>query len=106
MEDGRALAEAFKGAEGVFILPPNEFDPSPGFPEARAVIDAVKKGLEAARPRRVVCLSTIGAQADQPNLPDAANADGTRAWQARRADDVPQAGLVYGEFRVGYRLGA
>ncbi|MFA5958746.1 NmrA family NAD(P)-binding protein [Hyphomicrobium sp.] len=68
MEDGAALAEAFKGAEGVFILPPNEFDPSPGFPEALAVIDAVKEGLEAARPGRVVCLSTIGAQAHQPNL--------------------------------------
>ncbi len=68
MEDGAALAEAFKDAEGVFILPPSEFDPSPGFPEARAVIAAVKQGLEAARPGRVVCLSTIGAQAEQPNL--------------------------------------
>ncbi len=68
MEDGAALSEAFKGTEGVFILPPNEFDPSPGFPEALAVIEAVKEGLEAACPRQVVCLSTIGAQAEQPNL--------------------------------------
>lgn len=68
MEDAGALAEAFHGAEGVFILPPSEFDPAPGFPEARAVIAAVKAALEAARPGRVVCLSTIGAQAKQPNL--------------------------------------
>jgi NAD(P)H dehydrogenase (quinone) len=68
MEDATALTAAFKGADGVFILPPSEFDPAPGFPEARAVITAVKTALEAARPRKVVCLSTIGAQAKQPNL--------------------------------------
>lgn len=68
MTDAAALAAAFEGAEGVFILPPPEFDPAPGFPEARAVIDAVGAALEAARPGKAVCLSTIGAQATQPNL--------------------------------------
>ncbi|HEY2623956.1 MAG TPA: NmrA family NAD(P)-binding protein [Dyella sp.] len=68
MDDADALTAAFKGTEGVFILPPSDFDPAPGFPEARAVIDAVKAALEAARPGRVVCLSTIGAQATQTNL--------------------------------------
>jgi uncharacterized protein YbjT (DUF2867 family) len=68
MQDAASLSAAFKGAEGVFILPPSEFDPLPGFPEARAVIDAVKSALEAASPGKVVCLSTIGAQASQPNL--------------------------------------
>jgi uncharacterized protein YbjT (DUF2867 family) len=57
-----------KGAQGVFILPPSEFDPSPGFPEAHAVIDAVKAALGSALPGKVVCLSTIGAQASQSNL--------------------------------------
>jgi NAD(P)H dehydrogenase (quinone) len=68
MEDTNALATAFHGAEGVFILPPSEFDPAPGFPEARRVIDAVRAALEQARPAKVVCLSTIGAQATQSNL--------------------------------------
>jgi uncharacterized protein YbjT (DUF2867 family) len=68
MVDAAALTRAFAGAEGVFILPPSEFDPAPGFPEARAVIAAVKAALEVARPGRVVCLSTIGAQATQSNL--------------------------------------
>jgi len=68
MHDAAALAVAFKGAQGVFILPPSEFDPLPGFPEARAVIDAVKSALESASPGKVVCLSTIGAQATQTNL--------------------------------------
>ena len=68
MEDAGTLAAAFKEVDGVFVLPPSEFDPAPGFPEARAVINAVKTALEATRPRKVVCLSTIGAQATKPNL--------------------------------------
>jgi uncharacterized protein YbjT (DUF2867 family) len=68
MDDTTSLTAAFEGARGVFILPPSEFDPSPGFPEARVVIDAVRAALMSARPGRVVCLSTIGAQATQTNL--------------------------------------
>jgi NAD(P)H dehydrogenase (quinone) len=68
MDDAGSLSAAFEGAAGVFILPPSEFDPLPGFPEARAVIDAVKTALESAHPGKVVCLSTIGAQATQSNL--------------------------------------
>jgi uncharacterized protein YbjT (DUF2867 family) len=68
MEDEASLCEAFGGAKGVFILPPSEFDPAPGFPEARTVIDAVSAAIRKARPEKVVCLSTIGAQAHESNL--------------------------------------
>ena len=68
MEDAAALAAAFQGTDGIFILPPSEFDPSPGFPEALRVIAAVKSAIETARPKKAVCLSTVGAQAKQPNL--------------------------------------
>ena len=34
MEDADALARAFAGCTGVFVLPPPCFDPLPGFPEA------------------------------------------------------------------------
>jgi len=68
MEDAEALTRAFTGVTGVFILPPPNFDPEPGFPEAKAVISAVRQALDATRPARVVCLSTIGAQAEQTNL--------------------------------------
>jgi NAD(P)H dehydrogenase (quinone) len=68
MTDAEALTAAFHGAEAVFILPPPIFDPAPGLPEIRAVIAAVTTALAAARPARVVHLSTIGAQARQPNL--------------------------------------
>ncbi|MCG7400881.1 MULTISPECIES: NmrA family NAD(P)-binding protein [Caballeronia] len=68
MTDADALARAFGGAQAVFVLPPPEFDPAPGFPEAREVIDAIVAAIARARPRRIVCLSTIGAQAAQINL--------------------------------------
>jgi NAD(P)H dehydrogenase (quinone) len=68
MEDAEALTRAFTNVTGVFILPPPVFDPLPGFLEAKAAIQAVHQALDATRPRRVVCLSTIGAQAAQPNL--------------------------------------
>src|SRR5579862_3467591 len=68
MEDAEALTRAFAQVSGVFVLPPPNFDPEPGFPEARAVISAVRQALDAMRPAKVVCLSTIGAQATQSNL--------------------------------------
>jgi len=68
MEDAGALAAAFSGTEGVFVLPPPEFDPAPGFPQGRSIISAVKRALDTSKPKKVVCLSTIGAQATQTNL--------------------------------------
>jgi uncharacterized protein YbjT (DUF2867 family) len=68
MGDAAALTAAFSGAEAVFILPPSEFDPEPGFPEAKRVIAAVTAALAEARPGKVVCLSTIGADAPHENL--------------------------------------
>lgn len=68
MTDAAALARAFENVDGAFILPPPQFDPAPGFPEARAAIDAVASAIALGQPRRVVCLSTIGAQSTQQNL--------------------------------------
>jgi uncharacterized protein YbjT (DUF2867 family) len=68
MEDEAQLKAAFVGADGVFILPPSEFDPEPGFPEAKRVIDAVVAAIETTRPKKIVCLSTIGADASTENL--------------------------------------
>ena len=68
MEDAPALTAAFVGATAVFVLPPPQFDPSPGYPEARAVCESVAAGLAGARPGRVVSLSTVGADAVHDNL--------------------------------------
>ncbi|MDG2538721.1 NmrA family NAD(P)-binding protein [Dyella jiangningensis] len=94
MEDVASLAAAFEGATGVFILPPSDFDPEPGFPEARKVISAVSNAIEKARPDKVVCLSTIGAQASELNLLT------QRTWmeQALRELPIPTAFLRPGWF--------
>ena len=66
--DTAALTAAFEGTTGVFALLPPVFDPAPGFPEATALINSLNNALAHARPARVVALSTIGADAPQPNL--------------------------------------
>jgi len=68
MTDASALTAAFRGATAVFILPPPEFDPAPGYPEAQAVIDSVVEALGATCPKKVLLLSTIGADAAYDNL--------------------------------------
>ncbi len=67
-DDVQALTRAFADTQGVFILLPPNFDPAPGFPESRRLIGALHAALLAARPQRVVCLSTVGAQATQTSL--------------------------------------
>ena len=66
--DSDALAKAFSDTEGVFVLIPPNFDPSPGFPDLYPVIGSLIRAIEIARPPKVVLLSTIGAQAQEPNL--------------------------------------
>lgn len=68
MDDAAALARAFADAQAVFVLLPPVFDPSEGFAETQANVAALVTALQRARPRRVVALSTIGAQAAQVNL--------------------------------------
>jgi uncharacterized protein YbjT (DUF2867 family) len=66
--DAASLGAAFEGTEGVFAMLPPIFDPAPGFPEAETFIEALGTALAQAKPARVVALSTIGADASQPNL--------------------------------------
>lgn len=68
MHDAAALTRAFAGAEAAFVLLPPEFDPAPGYPEARRAIEAIVTALDAARPGAVLCLSTIGVDAPHDNL--------------------------------------
>jgi NAD(P)H dehydrogenase (quinone) len=68
INDAGALTNAFEGVDGVFVLVPPNFDPSPDFQEARKIAATLSRALDAARPGRVVYLSTIGAQATRSNL--------------------------------------
>jgi NAD(P)H dehydrogenase (quinone) len=68
INDAAALTAAFEGSEGVFVMVPPNFDPSPDFREARSIAATLSSALDAARPDKVVYLSTIGAQAAHSNL--------------------------------------
>jgi NAD(P)H dehydrogenase (quinone) len=68
MNDADALKAAFADAKGVFVMIPPNFAPSPGFGEARAFVAALHTAISAAQPGKVVCLSTIGAQSNQPTV--------------------------------------
>jgi len=68
ISDTTSLTAAFQGVEGVFVLVPPNFDPSPDFSEARAAAVNLRFAFAAARPARIIYLSTIGAQAARLNL--------------------------------------
>jgi uncharacterized protein YbjT (DUF2867 family) len=68
LDDPEALATAFAGADGIFAMLPPIFNPSPDFAEAKAMIATLRAAIDTARPSRLVVLSTIGADAVQPNL--------------------------------------
>src|SRR6204780_779062 len=68
LADAGALTKAFVGTEGVFAMLPPVFDPAPGFPEAREFTASMYTALAAAKPKKVVALSSIGADAPNPNL--------------------------------------
>jgi NAD(P)H dehydrogenase (quinone) len=104
--DATSLASAFRGAEGVFVLVPPNFDPAPSFPEARATAASLKSALEKADPSKVVYLSTIGAQAGESNLLTQHTIIEQVAGTAADADYFPSTRVVRGEFSLGCRRGA
>lgn len=67
-DDAAALGTAFAAAEAIFVLLPPVFDPSEAYAETQAHVAALVAALQKAQPRRVVALSTIGAQAAEDNL--------------------------------------
>jgi NAD(P)H dehydrogenase (quinone) len=68
LDDAKALSAAFEGSEGAFVMIPSVFDPSPDFRETKAMIATLYEALKTSRPGKVVALSTIGAEATNPNL--------------------------------------
>ncbi len=87
LDDPAALAAAFTNTVGAFVMMPPLFDPTPGYPEAKAMIATLHEALTRAaasagsgsgaapaptsakaRPARIVALSTIGADSERPNL--------------------------------------
>ncbi len=67
-DDVEALTAALSGVEGVFLLLPPNFDPAEDFADVKARIATFREALLRARPGKAVVLSTIGADALEPNL--------------------------------------
>jgi NAD(P)H dehydrogenase (quinone) len=68
LDDATALTEAFRGAEGVFLMTPPNYDPKPGFPDTERNAAAIREAIETAQPKKVVFLSTVGAHVAEFNL--------------------------------------
>ena len=68
LDEVAPLAAAFTGVGGAFAMLPPIFDPTPGFPEAKAMIGTLRAALAEALPPKLVVLSTVGADATRPNL--------------------------------------
>ena len=68
LNDAVALTAAFADAEGVFVMIPPNFAPSLDLGEAHGFVTALHTAIAVARPGKVVCLSTIGAQSNQPTV--------------------------------------
>jgi uncharacterized protein YbjT (DUF2867 family) len=66
--DADGLTKAFSGVEGVFLMTPPDYDPEPGFPRTHEAVAAVQKAVAAARPGKLVFLSTIGAHVEEFSL--------------------------------------
>jgi len=61
-EDTTALTAAFSGMTGVFVMMAPNFAPQPGYPNAHAAAQVLKKALSDARPQRVAVLSSVGGE--------------------------------------------
>jgi uncharacterized protein YbjT (DUF2867 family) len=68
IDNANALAAAFEGTEGAFVMMPPVFDPSPDFRESKSMIATLSQALKTGQPGKIVALSTIGAEATKPNL--------------------------------------
>jgi len=60
INDAASLTAAFQGAEGVFVLVPPNFDPSPDFREAQAVAVALMN--KAFRPSVIVGCANMASR--------------------------------------------
>jgi len=60
--DAASLTSALKGVEGAYIMMPPTQTPSPGFPEAKAVVANYVQALRQSAPPKLVALSSFGSE--------------------------------------------
>ena len=106
IEDAASLTTAFRGAEGVFVLVPSSFDPTPGFPEARTIGVTLRAALEArvSGASRLPLYDWGASHPVQPSDPAHNHRGGSRHFAD--ADYLSAARLVHGELQLGRGSGA
>jgi NAD(P)H dehydrogenase (quinone) len=67
-EDVQSLAQAFAGANAVFLMNPPNYDSERGFPDVERSAKATEEAIARAKPGKIVFLSTIGAHVGEFNL--------------------------------------
>lgn len=60
--DPAAVADALEGVEGAYLMMPPIVVPSPGYPEAKAIIASFQEALRQAPPPRLALLSSVGSE--------------------------------------------
>ena len=60
--DPAAVAAALEGVAGAYLMMPPVLVPSPGYPEAKAVLASFLEALRRTPPPRLVLLSSIGSE--------------------------------------------
>jgi NAD(P)H dehydrogenase (quinone) len=62
LDDTEALQRAFDGVDGVYVMTPTWFESADMFAENIRAVAALSRAIRAARPARIVLLSSVGAQ--------------------------------------------
>lgn len=60
--DAASITSALKGVEGAYLMMPPITTPSPGFPEAKAVVANYVQALKQSPPPKLVALSSFGSE--------------------------------------------
>lgn len=99
--DVAALASAFEGAEGVFVLVPPNFDPAPSFPEARATAATLKSAIRKTTSGQSRVPVDDRRASGQTEPAHTAHNHRASAGRAVDAHCLPATGMVYGKFQMG-----
>ncbi len=62
IDDANALTTAFADTDGVYVMTPTWFEADDMFAENRRAVAALSQALRAAKPAKVILLSSVGAQ--------------------------------------------
>jgi uncharacterized protein YbjT (DUF2867 family) len=102
VDDPNALASAFEGADGVFLMVPPDFAPAPGFPELRKTLASYRAALAKALPRKAVIPFVDWSRADQRVGPYHRFASpGANTRRTAHCPRVPEGWLVHGKSCLG-----